>query len=152
MQLATNNYIAMLKFANILTSAGIGKASPFVLSTDNLKQLAQKVLLEKNIQLNTDMNNIKMTITVIDYHIQLFFSIPIEDDDQLFKFFKITPLPYFNHNATLLLQIDAMYIAISKENSEYYSVNADEFNRCIDMPQECRVASPVIPLLKVHTV
>ena len=81
----------MLKFANILTSAGIGKASPFVLSTDDLKQLAQKVLLEKNIQLNTDLNNVKMIITVIDNHIQLFFSIPIEDEDQLFKFFKITP-------------------------------------------------------------
>ena len=136
----------MLKFANILTSAGIGKASPFVLSTDDLKQLAQKVLLEKNIQLNTDLNNVKMIITVIDNHIQLFFSIPIEDDDQLFKFFKITPLPHFNDNTTLLPQIDATYIAISKENSEYHTVDADEFNRCIDVPQDCKVSSPVIPL------
>ena len=105
-----------------MTSAGIGKASPFVLSTDDLKQLAQKVLLEKNIQLNTDLNNVKMIITVIDNHIQLFFSIPIEDEDQLFKFFKITPLPHLNDNATLLPQINATYIAISKENSEYHTV------------------------------
>ena len=128
-QFATNNDVAMLKFANILTAAGNGKA-------------------KKGIKLSTDLSQVKMLISVIDNRIQIFFNIPIEDEDQLFKFFKIMPLPYFQANTTLIPKIDATHIAISKENSEYHLVDADKFNRCVDMPQECRVASPVIPLME----
>ena len=148
-QFATNNDVAMLKFANILTAAGNGKASSFVLPQDDLNKLANEVQAEKGIKLSTDLSQVKMLISVIDNRIQIFFNIPIEDEDQLFKFFKITPLPYFQANTTLIPKIDATYIAISKENSEYHSVDADEFNHCVDMPQDCRVASPVIPLTEL---
>ena len=141
-QLTANNDVTMLRFANILTAARLGKVSPFIISQAELDEQAIKAKREKDVTLDTNMNNIKVTIIVIENQIQLFFNIPVMDDDRLFTFYKITPLPHFQNNATYIPKIDATYIAISAENSEYHTVDADEFNRCIDIPQECKVASP----------
>ena len=76
----------MLKFVNILTAAGNRKASSFVLPQDNLNKLAGEVQAEKGIKLTTDLSQVKVLISVINNKIQIFFNIPIEDDDQLLNF------------------------------------------------------------------
>ena len=145
-QLTTNNDITILRFANILTSTRSGKASPFVITNEELEELAKRAKEEKDIILDIDLNNIRVMMTLIDNDIQIFFDIPAKNEDRLFTFYKITPLPHFQENATLVPKIDANYIAISVANSEYHTVDTDEFNRCTDTPHQCRVASPVIPL------
>ena len=141
-QLTANNDVTMLRFANIITAARSGKVSPFIITQAELEEQAIMAKRERDVTLDTNMNNVKVTIIAIENQIQFFFNIPVVDDDRLFTFYKVTPLPHFQSNATFIPKIDATYIAISAENSEYHTVDADEFNRCIDIPQECRVASP----------
>ena len=145
-QLTTNNDITLLRFANILTSTRAGKASPFVITSEELEELAVKAKEEKAVTLDTNLDNIRVMMTLIDNDLQLFFDIPVKNEDRLFTFFKVIALPQFMSNATLIPRLDAPYLAISVANSEYHTVDADEFNRCIDTPHLCTVASPVIPL------
>ena len=67
-----------------------------------------------------------MNISIINNALKFYFSIPIIEEDNLFQFNKVTPIPIFSDNKTFLPDIDAYNIAISKSEAD----SDDEYRIC----------------------
>ena len=144
--------ITILKYVDIYQAAANGKVSPHVFTQSDLdKQVTEQ--LKKGIKLTSDLSKVKMMLTKLDNQIVIIFNIPIEDPDQMYTFYKVTPIPIFTTNHTVIPRADLKYVALAKRQPEYLVLDEDEFDRCVNEQNECRVTSPIRPRnLEAHCV
>ena len=134
--------LTLLKFADIYQAAATGKVSPHVFNQKDLEQQA-KEQLSKGISLTNRLDKVKMYLTTSKDEITVILSIPIEDPDQMYSFYKITPIPIHTTNQTAIPKADLKYVALAKRQPEYLVLDEDEFDRCVNDPDNCRVTSPI---------
>ena len=78
---------------------------------------------------------------------------PILDQEQLFNFYRIEPMPVFNNGKAYIPQLDAHHMAISKSGSNYITVSRDEYTQCMYNKQKCLISSLITPVTEdVHCV
>ena len=134
--------LTLLKFADIYQAAATGKVSPHVFNQKDLEQQA-KEQLTKGITLTNRLDKVKMFLSISKDEITAILSIPIEDPDQMYSFYKVTPLPIHTTNQTAIPRADLKYVALAKRQPEYLVLDEDEFDRCVNDPSNCRVSSPI---------
>jgi len=137
---------AIQKYAHIMLAASVRQTSPYALSQKELDQTADDLKLKKGIILIRDLSLTRMTASIIDNELYIQIEIPIVNDNNLFNFYNVKPVPVFSGNVTLIPQTDATIIAISKSGSDYVIVTSDELETCINRPWKCTVASPFISM------
>ena len=69
--------------------------------------------------MDTNINNVQTGVVIDKNTIVFIFDIPIIQQDKLFNFYTIIPLPTFQKNDTHYPDIDASNIAISKHGDKY---------------------------------
>ncbi len=142
------------KYSNLYLAASNGKNVPSGLSPSELKAVADRVKADKGIVLSTDLRQVGTLLMVVDNEIQLIFKVPILDDNQLFHFYSVLPIPIFSNDTTsgnittLVPELDAEYIGISKSGTSYIVVSSAEFSRCTTTPHLCQISSPILPMNK----
>ena len=87
-----------------------------------------------------------MTASIINNELYIQIEIPIIQENNLFNFYQIKPIPIFTGNLTLIQETDATAIAISKTGSDYAVVTTEEFDNCINRPWKCHISTPIIPM------
>ena len=138
--------MTLLKYANVLMAGQLGKTSPYAISNKELLAQRQKLREEKGIIITDKIDDTRSIIGILNNTIQILIQVPILDEQKLFNFYHVQPLPIFKDNRTYLPAIDAEYVAISKSGSYYADVNSVEFTRCVITPEHCRVSSPATPV------
>ena len=138
--------MTLLKYANVLMAGQLGKTSPYAISNKELLAQRQKLREEKGIIITDKIEDTRSTIGILNNTIQILIQVPILDEQKLFNFYHVQPLPIFKDNRTFLPDVDAEYVAISKSGSYYADVNSVEFTRCVITPEHCRVSSPATPV------
>ena len=136
--------LSLLKYADIHQAAANGKVSPHVFNQKDLDDLA-KDQLTNNIKLTNQLDKVKMLLTTQNNEMVVILSIPIEDPEQLYTFYKITPIPIFTTNQTVIPRVDLKYVALAKRQPDYLVLDEDEFDRCVNEPTACTVTSPIRP-------
>ena len=140
--------MTLLRLTNILLAASSGKTSPYAITQEEMNTAAITVAKRSNIQLDSNLNNIKSYILIYNCTISIYLDVPIIDDQKLFTLYTIHPLPVYQDNKTLVPEIDLNYIGMSKSHSEYITLSEKEFTKCSLAPKECRISSPIIPMTK----
>ena len=138
--------LTLSKYANVLLAASLHKTSPYALSQRELENMARELKTKNGMQLSTVINDVHTTAVVLDGQINLIFQIPIIEEQNLFNFYRIKPMPVFTGNKTLIPLVDADYIAVSKSGSQYVKLTGDQFTRCVTTPATCQVTSPISPI------
>jgi hypothetical protein len=138
--------VTLAKYANVFLAASVQKTSPYALSQRELEQLANEVKLKRGLHLGRNMADVRTTVAIINNQITILFEVPVMEDNHLFNFFSVTPLPVFSANRTLIPDIDSAYIGISKTGSDYILVSPDQFTRCVAEPATCQVSAPIFPM------
>ena len=121
--------ITLLKIANALSYSLNHIASPYMLSQDELTDIANKYR-ERNIHLSNNMKDVTTDVFLIENKILFQFTIPVLEDKNLFKIFKASSVPVFLENAIIRALIDTPYIAFSAANNEYSILTQEEFLHC----------------------
>ena len=137
---------AIQKYAHIMLAASVKHTSPYALSQKELDVTADELKMKKGIIIVRDLSSTRMSATIINNELYLQIEIPIIQENNLFNFYQIKPIPIFTGNLTLMPQVDATAIAISKTGSDYAVVSADEFDNCIHRPWQCHISTPIIPM------
>ena len=132
---------ALLKIANVLLASSNVKNSPYALSQVELAQLAIQVQTSQGISLDTDLSNIQIAAAVLDRQNKIFFKIRVFNEDLMFTFNSVRPLPLFSGNGTFLPELDTRYFARSKSNEEYIDLLPSEFEQCMRAPMDCTITS-----------
>ena len=122
----------LIKYANILVAVAGKTTSPFALSQQELNKLADTVRTKEGINLARNLERIEMQVAIVNNNLKFFFSIPIIEDDHIFHFYKVVPIPVFADNKTFIPELDATNIAISKSGSEYISLTDLEYQKCTE--------------------
>ena len=136
----------LAKHANILTTLAAGNISPYLLSETELQNLADQFYHSKGVSISTDMSLIRAKITPNENGLIFTFTIPIIDTTNIFRFFTITPLPYYFLNQTYIAEIDTNHIAISNQGSDYIKLTPEEFESCTSPKKTCTLTSLTTPL------
>ena len=137
---------AIQKYAHIMLAASVKQTSPYALSQKELDVTADELKTKKGIILVRDLSSTRMTASIINNELYIQIEIPIIQEQNLFNFYQIKPIPIFTANLTLIPEIDATAIAISKTGSDYAVVTAEEFDNCINRPWKCHISTPIIPM------
>ena len=138
--------LTLTKYANVLMAAQLGKTSPYAISQKELVFYSKQLQIEKGISIVTRVEDTKSTVALIDNQIQILIQTPIIDDQKLFNFYHIKPLPIFIENKTFYPELDAEYIAMSRSGSRYAEISTTEFTRCVIKPDLCTVSNPTFPV------
>jgi hypothetical protein len=138
--------LTLTKYANVLMAAQLGKTSPYAISKQELVTYAKQLKTEKGIAIVTAVEETKSSVALIDNQIQILIQVPIVDEQKLFHFYHIKPLPTFMENKTFIPILDAEYIALSRSGAKYVQVTATEFLKCILQPDICKVTNPITPV------
>jgi hypothetical protein len=91
---------------------------------------------------------------VVDNEIQLIFKVPILDEKQLLHFYRVLPIPIFSNDTTsgnittLVPELNAECIGISKSGTSYIIVSSGEFSQCTTTPHLCQISSPILAMNK----
>ena len=116
--------------ANCITSANIGKVSPYVFSAGELRHLADS-LRSKNMFLTTDLNDIHTSVYIIDNEYHFILSIPVVDNKYLYRIYNIRNFPIFSIDGeTKKAEPDAHYLAVSVDLTIYAILTAIEYREC----------------------
>ena len=134
------------KYANILLAGASKKVSPFALSQTELNKLADNIRAKEGLDLARNLERIDMQVAIVNNELKFFFSIPIIEDDHIFHFYKVVPIPVFADNKTFIPELDASNIAISKSGSEYISLTDLEYQKCTEDPDKCVTTSLISPI------
>ena len=134
------------KWANIFVAASSGTVSPYALTPDEFQLISEETKRSRDLELTTTMEDIQMSCVVINNTLHLIFHIPILEQDQLFNFYRVDPMPVFSGTKTLLPEIDAQHIAISKSGSSYITLTSDEFSQCTTNSKNCQASSIISPM------
>ena len=137
---------ALLKITSVMLASSQGKNSPYAMSQTELAQLAIHVQSTQGLALETDLSNIQMAAAVLDGQIKIFFKIPVLNEDLLYTFYSVRPLPLFTGNGTLLPELDTRHFALSKGNEEYMDLLPAEFDQCVKTPMDCTITSSTRPI------
>ena len=137
---------AIQKYAHIMLAASVKQTSPYALSQKELDQTADELKTKKGIILVRDLSSTRMSASIINNELYIEIEIPIIQENNLFNFYQIKPIPIFTGNMTLMPHVDATAIAISKTGSDYAVVTAEEFDNCIHRPWQCQISTPIIPM------
>ncbi len=111
--------LTLTKYANVLMAAQLGKTSPYAISKQELVTYAKQLKTEKGIAIVTAVEETKSSVALIDNQIQILIQVPIVDEQKLFHFYHIKPLPTFMENKTFIPILDAEYIALSRSGAKY---------------------------------
>ena len=134
------------KWANIFVAASAGTISPYALTPSELIEITDEIKRSKDLQLSQDLNDIDMKCLVINNTLHLIFEIPILENDHLFNFYKVDTMPIFAGSKTMIPEIDAQHIAISKSGSSYITLSADEYTQCTTDTKHCEASSLISPI------
>ena len=137
---------AIQRYAHIMLAASVKQTSPFALSQKELDTTADELKMKKGIILARDLSSTRMTASIINNELYIQIEIPIVQENNLFNFYQIKPIPIFTGNLTLIPEVDATAIAISKTGSDYAVVTSEEFDNCINRPWKCHISTPIIPM------
>ena len=142
----------VVKYSTLYVAASNGKTAPSALSSSELARTADRVEAEKGLTISRDLRQVGTELMMVDNKIHLVFKVPILDDDQLYHFYRVSPLPMFSNDTasgnitTLLPELDAEYIGISASGTSYVVLSASQFTRCTTTPEKCSVTSPIMPM------
>jgi hypothetical protein len=134
------------KITTIGLAASTGRATSLALTSTELSIVADKLLKMKNIQLLTDLEQVKTSMLKLNKKTMLMFCIPILIDENLYHFYKVDAIPLFKNNTMYIPDIGAQFIGISKSGCNYVTVTAEEYTRCTTDPSRCTVSSPSYPM------
>ena len=106
------------KYANILVEGVSKTTSPFALSHQELSKLAETVRNKEDINLGRNLERNEMQVAIVNNNLKFFFSIPIIEDDHIFRFYKVVPTPVFADNRTFIPELDATNIKLSQNMAQ----------------------------------
>ena len=123
-----------------------GRATSLALMSTELFIIADRLLKTKNVQLSTDLEQVKMLMLKLNKKIMLIFNILILIKENLCHFYKVDAIPLFDNNMMYIPEIDAPFIGILKSGSDYATVTAEEYTLCTTDPSLCTVSSLSYPM------
>ena len=138
----------LLKYSQALMAAKDGKPHPYILPQDELHKLTAKVFDMHKVHLDSNINNVITRTLIHNNSLTFLFDIPIIQQDKLFNFYTIIPLPSFSNGITYLPDIDATNIAISKNGDKYTTLSQPEMQKCLAIPPVCNSHIPTTPMTK----
>ena len=109
-----------------MLAASVKQTSPYALLQKELDMTADELKMKKDIIIVRDLSSTRMSASIINNELYIEIEIPIIQENNLFNFYQIKPIQIFTANLTLMPQVDATAIAISKTGSDYTVVSADE--------------------------
>ncbi len=137
---------AIQRYTHIMLSASVKQTSPFALTQKELDATADELKTNKGIILARDLSSTRMTASIINNELYIQIEIPIIQENNLFNFYQIKPIPIFTGNLTLIPEMDATAIAISKTGSDYAIITEEEFDNYIHRPWQCQISTLIISL------
>ena len=138
--------LTLLKYSAALQMAQSRKTHPYALSQAELINLSTQYFSTHKIHLDTDTKNVQTTFIIHNNTIFFLFSIPIIQQEKVFHFYTLVPIPTFAHNSTLWPDIDTDNIAISKNGDKFTTLTPAEIENCLDEPPICTSNKPVFPM------
>ena len=136
----------LLKYSQALMAAKDRRTHPYALSQMELKELSLKSFSAYKVHLDTNINNVQTGVVIDKNTIVFIFDIPIIQQDKLFNFYTIIPVPTFQNNDTFYPDIDASNIAISKHGDKYTTLSDKEMQKCTNDPPVCLSHIPITPM------
>ena len=134
----------LLKIANSLSFALNKQASPYVLSTKELTDLAIE-FRARNIFLSDQMNDVKTSVYNDNGQLLFTFEIPVLEEKNLFTLYKVLPIPTFLKDKVIQAKIPNNYIAYASANNEFTLLTAAEHQTC-KKAEYCRVVDILRPV------
>ena len=144
--LQTTIQITLLKYNAAMMSAADTRTSSYILSQEELEQIADVMMRTKNFQISRDLSNVKTYTLIENQQITFIFDIPITDDKKEFALYTISFLPTFHETLTLIPQVDSNHIAINSQGDKYTKLTELELNKCLDVPPRCYSHVPITPI------
>ena len=138
----TTIQLSLLKIANALAFAINKKTSPYILSSKELDDLATNSR-KKKIFMSNKLEDVETNVLQHELKLLFTFSIPIIENDNLFRIYSIRSFPIFNDiGLSFKSQTDLLYMGISASNLEYIELTQTEYAECIKASY-CKVSSPI---------
>ena len=138
--------LTLLRYSTALMAAKDKKTHPYALSQEEITELSSKYFNLYRTHLDKDANNIQATVLITNQTIIFLFAIPIIQQEKLFNFYTIIPLPTFANDITHWPDTDIHNIAISKNGDRYTTLTTAELESCLDDPPVCTSNKPIFPV------
>lgn len=136
--------LTLLKIANTFSFATQHKASPYILSQEELDNVALK-FQNQRIFLSTNMNDIHVNLFHNNSNFVFTFTIPVLDDRAQFNFYETRNFPIFQNGYVYSTAYDARYFAMTTNTNEYTLLTDTEYSSCINS-HICQVSDVVHPI------
>ena len=136
----------LLKYSQALMAAKDKRTHPYALSQNELKDLSLRTFSTYKVHLDTNINNVQTGVIIDNNTIVFIFDIPVIQQDKMFNFYTIIPMPTFQNNETFYPDVDAFNIAISKFGDKYTTLSDKEMQKCANDPPVCSSRIPITPM------
>ncbi|MGL6003481.1 hypothetical protein [Aeromonas sobria] len=133
--------LSLLKIANALAFALTHRTSPYILSSNELDEIATNSRKNKVFMTNK-IEDVETNVIQFEGKLLFTFSIPIIEDDSLFRIYSARAFPIFQTNLVFSADLDVQFFGISSRNLDYIELTAYEYSECLKH-SFCKVASPV---------
>jgi hypothetical protein len=137
---------ALLKLADAMSLAGQNKVSPYVLSEKELDDIVS-TNSKHQIHLSNNIHHAEATLQKTDQEYLFVISVPIVDNNHLYKLYQISSIPIFNNNEAYTLIPDTNYLGISMDTTKYITFSTIEYIECLKRAF-CRARSPTETIAK----
>ena len=134
----------ILKTASVMTNANMHKASPYLLSKKELKDLATD-FRNRLIPLSDNLNDIYTQTYYTNKSITYSLRIPIIKQENLFNVYRASPIPIFKDGKVFKVDLDAKYIAHSAASRSYSILSDSEYDLCTQS-KYCRTTDVLRPI------
>ena len=140
--LQTTIQLSLLKIANALAFAINKKTSPYILSSKELDDLATNSRKNK-IFMSNKLEDVETNVLQYEQKLLFTFTIPIIEDENLFRIFFIRNFPVYNDlGISFKSTSDLLFMGISVGNRDYIELTHTEYAQCI-RSSYCKVSSSV---------
>ena len=140
--LQTTIQLSLLKIANALSFAINKKTSPYILSAKELDELATNSRKNK-IFMSNKLEDIETNVLQYEQKLLFTFSIPIIEDENLFRIYSVRNFPVYNElGMSFKSTQDLDFMGISVSNRDYIELTPTEYAQCIKASY-CKVTSSI---------
>ena len=119
----------LTKLAILITNAQTKNVSPFLISRDEMKQIATEYR-SNNIFLSDNLNDAEAAYVYYDDHFIFSISMPVLNEKDKYHVYKASKIPIFTKNGIFEAEIDTNYVAYSITSNTYRILTEEEFSYC----------------------
>ena len=135
---------AINRLGIIQLAQGQNQVLPFMLTSDELALIAEEAFAEQYITLSVSTDEVDVQLWANGTDLQILYHIPVVEEERLFNFFKITPIPAYHQDGIQVVpkQWEARAAFQSAGRGFLIPSQAEHYD-CTHPGTKCTVASPV---------